>query len=116
MGKSNLVEARVRLILSDFPEARDDDFWLIVRYYQKFHPELKLYVEYSKIRNAVAPETLRRRRQHIQNDCNELLPTNPEVLRMRAEASNKTGLLLRKQEADLFGKRPQTEHFVHDMP
>ena len=89
----SIVKARVRIILTEFPETRDDDFWLLIRYYQRFHPELKIYAEYRAIPGIVAPESIRRKRQEVQNDEGDLGPLNPKVAEKRATASNKARCL-----------------------
>ena len=76
------TELLVRDILNSDPRARNDDLWLILQIWQK-KQNIKLFVPYDKIKEMISPETIRRTRQHVQNDKKLFLPTDPKVLRAR---------------------------------
>ena len=80
---------RVRKVLSEHEEARNNDGTLLAFYIYTFHKGLvkKTDGEYSILlkdfKNLPAIENIRRSRQIIQNDNNEYLPTREEVRKAR---------------------------------
>ena len=82
------VESRVLFILERYPEARNDDLYLIILYWRLFD-ELGRYIRfvpYEVIKKATRPETIRRTRQYIQNTLGLYPPTRESVIRRRRRA------------------------------
>lgn len=74
-------EEKVRHVLENHEKARNDDdllIWIIKRHIED--ADLNTFKEYKKTTNA---ETIRRNRAKIQNDDDDLLPTDPEVIEKR---------------------------------
>ena len=82
------IEQRVCLILRDFPETRDSDTALLLRYWRKFQSDILL--EWKPLQMEVLfelekMESISRARRHIQNDL-ELFQATPRTLSLRGEA------------------------------
>ena len=92
--KLKTVKERVEYILENYPEARNDDFYLYILYVRLFEPELSQYIDYipyNIIKRSTRFESVRRARQKIQEE-GRYLPTDPKILRKRgrlAEAYRK---------------------------
>ena len=83
--KLKTVKERVEWLLANYPEARNDDFYLYILYVRHFEPELSQYIDYipfELIKKSTRFETIRRCRQKIQEE-GRYLPTDPKVLRKR---------------------------------
>lgn len=74
-------EDKVRWVLKRYEQARNDDDFLI--WFIKHHVEDKDLNSFAEYKQTTNSETIRRSRQHIQNDLGEYLPTNPEVIEKR---------------------------------
>lgn len=70
---------RVRRILEEFPQTRDDDKLLMVVYWALYDG---VKIPYSQIKRATPPETIRRARQMIQSS-GELLPSKSTIIARR---------------------------------
>lgn len=90
------VKVKVRSILEQYPEARENDGHLYALFLSKYHPELISAVPHpikpgetikmlqlSNFRKMPPLESLRRSRQIIQNDDGEFQPTDPKVRKAR---------------------------------
>ena len=83
--KLKTVKERVEWLLANYPETRNDDFYLFILYIRHFEPELSRYIEfipYNLIKRSTRFESVRRARQLIQAE-GRYLPTDPKVLRKR---------------------------------
>ena len=83
------VKDRVEYILENYPESRNDDFYLWLLYVRTFDKNLSNYIKfipYRLIKNAVKFETISRVRRKIQEE-GRLLPTDPKVLEKRRRLS-----------------------------
>jgi len=67
--------------LSEDDRAKNDDMWLCLQVWRK--QGIKVFVDYSQMKEMFNPETIIRNRAFIQNDEVRHLPTLPEVLRKR---------------------------------
>jgi len=79
------VKERVEWILANYPEARNDDFYLYLLYIRCFEPKLSGYIKFipfNLVKSATRFETIRRCRQKLQEQ-GLYLPTDPKVLRKR---------------------------------
>ena len=88
VGLRTVVE-RVKWLLEEYPEARNDDLYLWILYVRHFDPELSRFIRfvpYDVIRRATRPETVRRARQYVQNTLGLYPPTDPGVARRRRRA------------------------------
>jgi hypothetical protein len=70
---------KVEFILEHFPEARNNDNYLIYMYWKLVDRCETL----DDVLYATAPEVIRRARQKIQNEKGKYVPTDPEVCRKR---------------------------------
>ena len=80
------IKERVEWILKNYPEARNNDFYLYLLYLRNFERELSKYIKYipfGLIKSATPFESVRRARQLIQNTEGKYPPTDPEVIRRR---------------------------------
>ncbi len=59
----------VRELLAEDPRCRRDDTWLLIQTYRKFG--IKLYIDYSELKNLPAVETITKSRRKIQNEENK---------------------------------------------
>lgn len=85
-NKLKTVKERVEFVLRNYPETRNDDFYLWLIYVRLFCKELAKYISYipyEVLKKAPKFETIRRVRQKIQNEEHKYLPTNPKVLKKR---------------------------------
>jgi len=83
--KLKTVKERVEYILENYPEARNDDFYLYLIYVRLFEPKLSGYIKYipfNLVKTATRFETIRRCRQKLQEQ-GQYLPTDPKILRKR---------------------------------
>lgn len=81
------IEQRVCVILRDFPETRDSDTALLIRYWKKFQPEILLEwrpLELEALFELEKSESISRARRHIQNDL-QLFQATPRTLKLRGE-------------------------------
>ena len=79
------VKDRVEYILENYPESRNDDFYLWLLYIRLFERQLSNYIKfipYKLLKNAVKFETISRVRRKIQEE-GRYLPTDPKVLEKR---------------------------------
>ena len=79
------IKDRVEWILENYPETRNDDFYLYIIYVREFEPELSKhidYIPYNLIKKAPRFETIRRMRQKLQ-EAGLYPPTDPEVMKKR---------------------------------
>lgn len=86
VSKLKTVKERVEYVLRNYPESRNDDFYLWLIYVRLFCKELAKYIDfipYNVLKKAPKFETIRRVRQKIQNEEHRYLPTDPKVLRKR---------------------------------
>ena len=79
--KLDSVRENVRAVLGVFPATRNDDRVLHAVYLKEFHGVTTLD-EYAYDKDLPALETIRRRRQEIQ-EAGEFLPTDPDVVDKR---------------------------------
>lgn len=75
IGELKTAKGRVQEILRKYPHTRDSDWWLLIRYLQEWHPELKLFINYQELKNVPMSETIRRVRQKIQNEEGLYVPS-----------------------------------------
>jgi hypothetical protein len=79
---AELIEAKklVEAVLVEDMHARNDDLWMDLMCWRK--QGIKIYVDYSQVKDMIKPATLERVRREIQNDPENprLLPTDPKVL------------------------------------
>jgi hypothetical protein len=87
MVEKNVIKKRVRELLEKYPETRDDDRLLMVKYWNEFDGiPFDHTFAMNFITRATSPETIRRSRQYIQAQ-GFFLPTEETVLvRRRREA------------------------------
>ncbi|HYO56358.1 hypothetical protein [Archangium sp.] len=81
------IEQRVCIILRDFPETRDSDTALLIRYWRRFQPDTLLEwkpLELEALFELEKVESISRARRHIQNDLN-LFQATPRTLALRGE-------------------------------
>ncbi|MEX0569033.1 MAG: hypothetical protein Q6363_007755 [Candidatus Njordarchaeota archaeon] len=97
IGDMKNKKQRVAIILRDFPETRDSDKLLILRYWYEFHTIFRHIIDtYIEAKGGsvdsilklladilVSPETIRRIRQVIQNRDKRYLPLQEETMRKR---------------------------------
>lgn len=85
------LKARVKHILTKYPKTRDDDALLVVVFYEEYYYLTQTFTRekfLAVLKDASADDIVRLRRS-IQRDAlkhginQELLPTNPEVIRLR---------------------------------
>lgn len=89
------VEDRVIYILERYPEARNDDLYLIILYWRYFD-ELGKYIRfvpYEVIKKATRPETIRRTRQYVQNTLGLYPPTRESVIKRRKRAEKRMRII-----------------------
>ncbi|MFP2897186.1 DUF3800 domain-containing protein [Corallococcus sp. 4LFB] len=82
------IEQRVCLILRDFPETRDSDTALLIRYWRKFQSDILLEwrpFQMEALFDLEKMESISRARRHVQNDL-ELFQATPRTLSLRGEA------------------------------
>lgn len=81
---------KVEFILKHFPEARNNDNYLIYLYWKLVDQCETL----EDIMHATSPEVIRRARQKIQNEKGQYKPTDPEIIKRRriAEKSIREGI------------------------
>jgi len=87
--KLRTVRERVEYILRNYPDARNDDFYLYLLYVRHFEPKLSGYIKFipfSLIKSATRFESVRRIRQKIQEE-GLYLPTDPKILEKRKKLS-----------------------------
>lgn len=83
------VRPRVREILADYPEARNDDDILTRIYLERYHGLHLTDEQYSALKSAPPIESICRRRRDIQNTDGEFLPTQSVGQRRKiASAAN----------------------------
>lgn len=90
INKFKTVMERVEYILRNYPESRNDDFYLYILYLRLFDREVARYIRFiplDVIRRATRPETVRRARQKIQ-EKGKYLPTDPKILKRRRRLSD----------------------------
>lgn len=75
------TEEKVRYVMKQYEQARNDDDFLI--WFIKRHIEEANLNRFAEYRDTTNSETIRRVRAEIQNDHNDLLPTDPEVIEQR---------------------------------
>ncbi|RLG54491.1 MAG: hypothetical protein DRO00_01155 [Thermoproteota archaeon] len=78
------IEERVRWLLKNFPATRNDDTWLLIRYWKHFDG-LPVFIPDKFIwgnKRLTSFESIRRARQKIQAR-GEFLPTDPKILKRR---------------------------------
>lgn len=81
------IEQRVCIILRDFPETRDSDTALLIRYWRRFQPDIILEWDPfapEALFELEKSESISRARRHIQNDLN-LFQATPRTLALRGE-------------------------------
>ena len=88
-----IIKKIVEEILEEDEQARDNDTWLIIQVIRKMG--FKIYVDYSDLDKLPKFETIRRHRQHIQNDHHRFLPTD-KAPQSRTKADT-TGLMVNSQ-------------------
>ena len=81
------IKANVKKILEEDPDARDNDNWLIWKYWAKFDdPQMRGFIGALGVKRIMYiltnTETIRRSRQQIQNTDKHLGPT-AKVLKKR---------------------------------
>lgn len=64
--------------LAEDTRSRNDDMWLILNIWRK--QGIKIYIDYSQLKDLFNPETIIRARAHIQNVEGQYLPTDPKIL------------------------------------
>lgn len=77
------VRHKVKDILNQFPDTRNDDRLLCVTYWR----EVDKVTTLDGVKGATSPEAIRRARQWL-NERGFLLATDPEVLRRRRQSSH----------------------------
>ena len=88
-GRPALIREMVVKVMEDIPETRNDDRKLLTALLNRYFPKAlqcpRCGENLEGIDFGPTPETIRRRRQEIQNDPNNprLIPTNPEILEQR---------------------------------
>ena len=93
MPNTDTVEEGVVRIMRSDERARNDDKWLVYRFIRDVDG-INMFIPFEDFRRMTAFETITRVRRHIQNDCNELLPTEASVARER-----KINMMLWRQQA-----------------
>lgn len=98
---SENVNARVALVLNNFPQTRDSDIGLQIKYWELFQPELLngrsiTLEDYSKITRL---PTIARARAFIQNTCG-LFRASPEVREQRGKLEEEEKEKLKKGKPD----------------
>lgn len=90
MGQLKHYKEKVRGILEDHPQARNNDGTLIAHYINIYHPHFVFEdinghksINLKHFKELPPFENLRRLRQIIQHDNEELQPTDPRVTKMR---------------------------------
>jgi hypothetical protein len=81
------IEQRVCTILRDFPETRDSDTALLIRYWRRVQPDILLEwkpLELEALFELEKIESISRARRHIQNDLG-LFQATPRTLALRGE-------------------------------
>lgn len=73
MSKLATVEMKVVVILARFPEARDNDKFLIQQYLATYH-NIRTFAEHTASADAPTTESIRRCRQKIQ-EAGKYLPS-----------------------------------------
>ena len=81
------VQHKVEFILEIYEEARNSDYWLLIRYLQTFHKELNLFVKYAELKSVPAFETITRCRRKVQNEEHKF-KAKQEVQQMRIDKQN----------------------------
>lgn len=87
-SKYATIEQRVCTILRDFPETRDSDTALLIRYWKQFQPEVLLEwdpLQLEALFELEKVESITRARRRVQNDL-ELFQATPRTLALRGEA------------------------------
>ena len=92
--RMNTIASKVEILLEENEECRNDDLFLIFEYWRKFD-DSKLKMPTHKI---TSPESIRRIREHIQNDLNKYPPTKEEVRRKREIHRRRVKRFLRENE------------------
>ncbi|RMD50680.1 hypothetical protein D6827_03580 [Candidatus Parcubacteria bacterium] len=74
----------VRKILAEDERARNNDLWLLIRFWRDIQG-LKIFIPYEAVENnfMITPETITRARRHIQNKEGRFIPTDPKVREKR---------------------------------
>jgi len=73
------IRDRVISVLKEFPETRNDDKLL----YAKVIGAMGVTFSIENLEKLPNPESIRRRREEIQNDEHRFIPTDPDVLARR---------------------------------
>lgn len=81
------IRDRVISVLKEFPETRNDDNRLYLKVLEDMGVatvgSLGIYIKIENIDKLLSPESIRRRRQEIQNDEKRFIPTDPDVIAKR---------------------------------
>ncbi len=82
------IQDQVAYVLDQHPETRDDDMALLFWYWKEWDglydalcPTDEWLMRFKRflLEDATSPETIRRRRQEVQNDRNRLRPSDAEA-------------------------------------
>lgn len=85
------IKALVYFLMQSEDRCRNDDKWLTYKVFQevaKQHGE-KIFIPFNIFKDFPAFETVKRVRAYIQNNQNELPPTDPEVIKKRSQRQHK---------------------------
>jgi hypothetical protein len=72
------IKRGVLELLREDERCRNDDKWLVWKYLRE-KAGIQIFIPFEDFKKMPAFESIRRVRQHIQNDLKLFLPTDPEV-------------------------------------
>ncbi len=95
------AQDQVMLLLSRYPDARNNDFYLQLLWLKTFGGIKALpFIEWPKIKELSGRlESVRRMRQKVQNEMGLYPPTDPEILKRRQERQERFRQLLGRSGA-----------------
>ena len=83
------IQSEVDYLLEKYPDARNNDLYLMVLYWRLIDKADIPFIPFSTIKVCSPPSSIWRVRQRIQNTLKRFPPTDPEVAKKRAERAKK---------------------------